>query len=509
MSNTKDSKFQKFKDSFMGWLNEKAIPAFAKFSAQRHMLAIRNGIVSTIPFIIFGAFALLLLNFPLSDDGSLLLKNIMPIALNNMLFYVYSYSMSLMGLYAAFGIGSELGKSYGFSQTTSGLLGAFGFLIWVMPATLGNSWTVAIPIGSLAGTSMFAAIIASVASIEIYHFCRRFNLTIRMPDSVPKAISDSFAIIVPVAIVGLLFGTLRYIVGFDLIDFMSLLLAPLQDIFTDNFGGVVIIVLFVTLFWWFGIHGTAMIEAFARPIWQSSIATNSALYVESAGTADYSQYLHYPEQFLQWFVWIGGAGATLGLVIATLMVAKSKQSKAIAGVCIVPGVFNINEPTIFGFPVMLNPLLFLPFVFIPLIMSGVAAALQPLFGVNMVLQMAWTLPFFLGSYFSSGGDAWAIVISFITFGISVGLWWPFAILYDRNNLKNEGLTISQAKIILAKDKADKREKKLREIEEAKNFSKSSINIKLNILKENYAFQKYDSSLRKLNIIKLKSIRNYN
>lgn len=461
------SSWTKFKDKFNTVLNTKIMPAFAKFSGQRHMLAIRNGIVSTIPFIIFGAFALLILNFPLSSDGSLFLKNLMPAELSNLLFVVYSYSFGLMALYAAFGIGSELGKSYGFSQTTSGLLGAFGFLIWVLPANLGNSWTVAIPIGSLGGSALFAAMFGSVAAIEIMHFTRRFNLNIRMPDSVPTAIADSFALLVPVAIVGLLFGTFRYVVGFDLIGFLIVLLAPLQSFFGDNLGGVMLLILFVTLFWWFGIHGTAMIEAFARPLWQSEIAHNGDLFAQ--GVTDKSQFFMYPEQFLQWFVWIGGAGATLGLVIASLAFAKSKQTRVVAGVSAVPAIFNINEPIIFGFPIMLNPILFLPFVITPIVMALVASGLQAATGTVMVIQTAWTLPFFLGAYFSSGADVWAIFISLITFAISIVMWTPFVIAYDRKLIRDEGYTIKEMNAIIKREKRDKREKKMASIQDAKNL----------------------------------------
>ena len=100
----------------------------------------------------------------------------------------------------------------------------------------------------MGGSALFAAMFGSVVAIEIMHFTRRFNLNIRMPDSVPTAIADSFALLVPVAIVGLLFGTFRYVVGFDLIGFLIVLLAPLQSFFGDNLGGVMLLILFVTLF---------------------------------------------------------------------------------------------------------------------------------------------------------------------------------------------------------------------------------------------------------------------
>ncbi len=431
------SKFKELKVSFNKILNTKILPLFAKIAAQRHLMAIRNGIASVMAFVLVGATALLIVNFPLSgESGGLVLKDLMPVELNNMLFYIYGYSMGLMGLYAAWGIGAELGKSYGFSPVTTGSLSTFAFLLLIVP-TEGSL----IPMGLLGGSSLFGSIIAALISIEIYHLCKRFNITIKMPSSVPKAISDAFAILVPVIIVAILFGVVRYIIGFDLINFMSIMLAPLTSFMTDNFFGVILVIIFVTTFWWMGIHGQAMVETFARSFWQTALDENSAAWLDGETSPPNT----YPEPFLQWFVWIGGAGATLGLIICALLFSKSAHSKAISKSSAVPALFNINEPVIFGFPIMLNPILFIPFLFAPLMMAISGALLMQVFSIHFWIGVSWTLPGPLGAYFATGANYWAILVAFINIGISTLIWYPFFRVFDNQKLKEENLFNTSSK----------------------------------------------------------------
>ena len=124
---------------------------------------------------------------------------------------------------------------------------------------------------------------------------------------------------------------------------------------------------------------------------------------------------------------------------------------------------------------MLNPILFLPFVITPIVMALVASGLQAATGTVMVIQTAWTLPFFLGAYFSSGADVWAIIISLITFAISVVMWAPFVIAYDRKLIRDEGYTVKEMNAIIKREKRDKREKKMASIQNAKKLKDKTFN----------------------------------
>lgn len=409
------------------WFDTTLSPKMAKLANQRHLLAVRNGIVCTIPFVIVGSMALLLLNLPLSGDpADPNLGAVMPIELNHFLMAIYRYSMGAMGLYAAFGISAYLGKHYGFNDILCGMMGVFAYLLWFDYATL--------TINALGGATIFNAMISGLLAVEIYRFCVRFNITIKMPRQVPEAIADSFRIIIPIMFISLLFGGSRFLIGFDINNFLTIAMAPMQNFFTGGFGGVILILIFVHFFWAFGIHGTSIIGSVVRPFWTVAIVANGDWW--NAGMIGEVPYA-FPEQFLQWTVYIGGSGATAGLIIAGLMFSKSKQGKAISAASAVPAIFNINEPAIFGYPIMLNPILMIPFFIVPLVLAPISQILVLIFGIHWVVVAPWTLPAPLGAFFASGAQWPALFIPIITTVIATAIYTPFYIKWDRDNLRME------------------------------------------------------------------------
>lgn len=407
------------------WFDEKLSPKMAKVANQRHLLAVRNGIVCTIPFIIVGSMALLILNFPVSGDpNDPNLGGLMPVELNHFLMAIYRYSMGAMGLFAAFGIGSYLGKHYGFNNALCGMMAIFAYFLWFDYATL--------TINSLGGATIFSAMVSGLLAVEIYRFCIRFNLTIKMPKQVPEAVSDSFKVLVPITLIAVLFGGARWLIGFDINNFLTVAMAPLNSLFNDNLGGVILLVIFVHFFWIFGIHGTSIMGSVVRPFWTIAITANGETWMTGVG-----EFYKYPEQFLQWGVYVGGSGVTLGLILSGLIFGKSKQAKAITRASALPGVFNINEPAIYGYPIMLNPILMVPFFFVPIIVVPVAALLCAILGTHWVVAAPWTLPAPIGAYFASGASWTAIFIPLVTLAIATVIWAPFFIKWDRDMYKLE------------------------------------------------------------------------
>ncbi len=425
MEETKVSKVEQIS----GWFDKKLSPKMQKLANNRHLLAIRNGIVSTIPFIIVGSIGYLMLNIPISnevvDGGNNYLGDILPIEINHFCLAIYRYSMGAMGLYAAFGISAYLGRHYGFNQILCGMMGIFAYLLWFDYSTL--------TINAFGGATIFSAMVSAIAAVEIYRFCVRFNVTIKMPKQVPEAIADSFRIIIPIGIIAILFGGSRYIIGFDINAFLTVAMQPLQEFFTNGFGGVIFLIIFVHFFWAFGIHGTSIIGAVVRPFWTLAIASNA----DWAMGVDGAVYYQFPEQFLQWGVYIGGAGATLGLIICGLLFSKSAQGKAISTASFVPGLFNINEPAIFGYPIMLNPILMIPFFITPLILAPVAQLLVMMFGIHWTAVAPWTLPAPIGAVFSAGAHWQAMFIPIVTLALAVLIYFPFYLKWDRDTYKAE------------------------------------------------------------------------
>ncbi|WP_256941473.1 PTS transporter subunit EIIC, partial [Bacillus cytotoxicus] len=178
----------------------------------------------------------------------------------------------------------------------------------------------------------------------------------------------------------------------------------------------------------------SVVGTVARPLWEVYLGKNSAAVADGASSIPFIA----PEPLYQWFIWIGGSGATLGLVLAMIIFGKSKYSKALSRSCIVPGIFNINEPVIFGLPIVLNPVLIIPFIITPLITATVAYTATAIGLVTPTYIMPpWTLPAPIGAYLATGGDWRAIVLVFINIAISFFIYLPFFKMYDKKMLEVE------------------------------------------------------------------------
>ncbi|ARU91889.1 PTS system cellobiose-specific component IIC [Spiroplasma clarkii] len=413
-----------------GYINNSVVPKMNRFANQRHLVAIRNAVVANIPLIIIGALFLILLNFPIGLKDGDTLGSIMPAKLNTAFLQVYRMTMGLLAVVTSFCIGSELAKSYKMDPTTSGVLSLIGFMMWVGVDVATNT----IKIGALGSNGLFVAIISGILIFEFYRLCKKYNITLRMPRQVPAAVANSFIILIPLAIYALIVMTLRFIVGFDFINDMGKILSPLQSVLNDTLGGTMVIALLITFFWIFGLSGASLVGSIMRPFWTQAIEANADAFLNGSEIP-----YRYPEQFMQWGVWVGGSGATLGLIIAALLLAKSKQVKSIAKTSAIPGIFNINEPVIFGMPIMLNLYLILPFIFVPQIAILVNALWVKIFAIQWVALAPWTLPGPIGAVLSSGVNPFGWVPAVSTIIVSTVVYAPFLIAYDKQILKEEKL----------------------------------------------------------------------
>ncbi|EOP61295.1 PTS system, lactose/cellobiose family IIC component [Bacillus cereus VD136] len=418
-------------NKFVAFLENNLSTPMAKLSEQKHLRAIRDGVVSALPFIIFGSIFLIIAFPPVAADsaiGQWAAKHIAEILIP------YRLTMFIMTLYITFGIGHSLSQSYKLDPLSGGLLSVAAFLFTIGVKMVKDIGFV-LPMTNLGGDGLFVAMIVSIFSVEMIRLCKTKNITIKMPDSVPTSVSRSFEALIPVTMVLFIMTLITVVAGVDLHSLVDKAVAPLIKA-GDTLPGVLIPVFLITFFWSFGIHGVSVVGAVARPVWEVYLANNSSAV--AAGTA----IPHVaPETFFQWFIWIGGSGATLGLVIAMLLTARSTYSKTMARATIVPSIFNINEPVIFGMPIVLNPILIIPFIVTPLIGATVAYIATSIGLVNPTYVMVpWTLPAPIGAYLSTGGDWRAIILVLVNITISVLVYLPFFKMYDQKLLAQESPT---------------------------------------------------------------------
>ncbi|PFN27010.1 PTS sugar transporter subunit IIC [Bacillus cereus] len=416
-------------NKFVTFLDKNLSGPMARLSEQRHLQAIRDGVISALPFIIVGSFFLIVAFPPLPKDSFIsvwALKN------QTSILIPYRLTMFIMSLYIAFGIGYNLAKSYKLDALSGAQLAVCSLLLTLTPELIDKKGFM-LPMTNLGGHGLFVTMIVSILSVEILRFCKKNNVTIKMPEQVPPSVSRSFEALIPAAFVIIMMSLITVVFKVDLHYVVDKLAAPLVKA-GDSYFGVIIPVFLITFFWSFGIHGVSVVGTVARPLWDVYLGKNGEAVASGASHFPFIA----PEPFYQWFIWIGGSGATLGLVLAMIIFGRSKYSKALSRTCIVPGIFNINEPVIFGLPIVLNPILIIPFVITPLVTATIAYAATAMgFVTPTHIMPPWTLPAPIGAYLATGGDWRAIVLVFINITISFLIYLPFFKMYDKNMLKIE------------------------------------------------------------------------
>lgn len=424
-------------EKFMQMIEEKLMPVAHKLSQQRHMRAVRTGIVATLPLTIVGSFFVIFLNLPFDWYAEFIApyKAIIDVP--------FRFTVGILALYACYGIAASLASSYDLDEVGSGMLATVAFLIaTVVPVQVTESVDGVIAsgrymsIGSLSSSSLFGAIVTSIVAVEIYRFMKVKNITIKMPEGVPPEVSNSFGAMLPACVIILLFWVLRHFLNFDISSVLSDLLMPLKDVLAGNslFGGLLTVFL-ITLFWVLGIHGPAILGPVIRPIWDVAIAENMDAFAAGAQATELPNI--FTEQFLQWFVWIGGAGTTLALVVLFLT-SKSKYLKSLGKLSFLPGIFNINEPIIFGAPIVMNPILAIPFILAPLVITTISYFLTVTDIIPMMMaRLPFTMPSPIAAAMSTNFNWLSAVLVIVNFFIALAIYYPFFKMFEKQQLKNE------------------------------------------------------------------------
>lgn len=441
-------------NAFMNVVEEKLMPIAGKVGQNRYLNAIKDGFVYTMPFLIIGSFILLMVNLPFTDKSNVLYMewyaNLMGAYKGDLVqpFYV---SMGIMSLFVSYGIGMSLSNSYGLNGSTGGFLSMYAFLLtsakldWLpVGQAEGASSLFLIPQGGwmpvmdaryLDAKGLFTAIIGGIIAIEIFRLLVQKKFVIKLPDSVPPAIAKSFELLIPIVIVTFLFHAVNVfaIKNFNIMlpEVILKAFAPLLKM-SDSLISVIIIIIITHLLWFAGLHGTNIVVAIINSITLSNLAVNQAAL--QAGEALPKVFAG---GFLDAYVYIGGAGATLGLALA-MAVSKNDHIKSIGKLSVIPAVFNINEPIMFGAPIVMNPLLFIPFVGIPVLNACIAwfATKMNLVG-KIVTLVPWTTPGPIGAFLATNFSVTALLLSCALVALSFFLYLPFLRVYEKTLEESE------------------------------------------------------------------------
>lgn len=435
--------------SFLVFMEKYFLPVSAKIGGQRHLVAIRDSFAVAMPLVLVGSFAVLLNNIWDALDklfGTSMkagLQNTVPwfFELNGMIWWG---TFAIFSLFMVIAVAYRLAKSYDQDGILAGVISLSAFVIQLPQLREINgqaSWGF-ISVADLGVTSLFAAIIIAIVATEIYVKLIKMNFTITMPDSVPPAVARAFTSIIPGAIVLYLFGTIAlvlskntmHIAGIEITNLISLIGALVQAPFMSlgqNLFTILIISLFIPLFWFTGLHGANIMGPVINTVYLPAVLENANALQQGIAMPNLWTSVSWDV-----FVHMGGSGATLALILAIYIASKRDDYRAVAKVSLAPGIFMINEPVIFGLPIVLNPIIFIPFIINPVILTLIAyfATATGLVPATSVI-VPWTTPPVLGAFIATGGSISASILALFNFILAIVMYIPFVILANSTKLK--------------------------------------------------------------------------
>lgn len=419
-----------FYNFLVGIIEKRLAPMAGVIAQQRYVLAIRDGFIVALPFMIVGSFMLVFIFPPISSNTTFqFAKAWLNFSANyrEQLMLPFNMSMGLMTIFISVGVGASLGKQYSLDPITTGLLSLMSFML--VAADLKNG---ALSMQYFSGQGIFTALLCSIYATEVYRWLKKRNITIKLPEQVPPGVSRSFEVLIPVIVIMITLHPLNLFIehatGMILPEAIMAMLKPLVAA-SDSLLAVILAVLLCQILWFAGIHGTMIVTGIMNPFWMANLASNQAAL--AAGEA-------IPHTFVQgfWdhFLFIGGVGSTLPLAIL-LIRSRAAHLRTIGRMGFVPGLFNINEPILFGAPIIMNPILFIPFVFIPVINAILAWYAIDLGLVEKVVMMtAWTTPAPIGASWATNWAIAPVILCFICMAIAALMYYPFVKAYEKTLL---------------------------------------------------------------------------
>ncbi|MGI6155102.1 MAG: lactose-specific PTS transporter subunit EIIC [Enterococcus lemanii] len=416
---------------------EKGKPFFEKVSRNIYLRAIRDGFIAGMPVILFSSVFLLIAYVP-NIFGYAWPSNIEAFIMKP-----YGYTMGIIALLVAGTTAKSLTdamnrklESTNQINFLSTMLAAISGLLLLSSDSIDGGFAN----GFLGTKGLLTAFLAAFITVNIYHFCVKNNVTIRMPEEVPPNISQVFKDVIPFALSILSLYALdvifRSFLGGGVAEGIGKFFEPLFTA-ADGYLGITIIFGAYALFWFVGIHGPSIVEPAIAAITYANIETNFQLL--QAGEHANKILTSGTQMFI---VTMGGTGATLVVPFMFMWLTKSKRNKAIGRASVVPTFFGVNEPILFGAPIVLNPIFFVPFVLTPIVNVWVFKFFVDVLGMNSFsVNLPWTTPGPLGIIMGTGFGLWSFVLAIALIAIDVVIYYPFVRVYDEQVLAEEKLNV--------------------------------------------------------------------
>lgn len=350
-------------NKFMNMMEKYLVPLANKISANRYLKTISNGSMALLGVIMLGSLFTVVSSITWDPYQSFLTST----GLGTLFSYVPDYTIDLLALYMAFSIGYQGAKIFeiGDKAFNAGAISLVCFLLLTPINATALEGSTFLDIAYLGAKGVFVALITGIITVKILELFVKKNFTIKMPNGVPSMVMESFSALVPAAVIVFVFALIK--LGFANTSFetannfiYTMLQTPIQSL-TGSLPAFLVLILIAQLLWFFGVHGSMTVLPILFPVFLGYLAENTAA-VEAGGIAP--NVINFG---LYDLACLGGCGATIGLVIVMFFFSKSKRYKAFSKLVLPCGLFGVNEPVVFGMPLMLNVMMLIPFLLTPLV----------------------------------------------------------------------------------------------------------------------------------------------
>ena len=422
-------------NGFLEKLEEKMLPIVAWVQSNKYLSAIQYGMTCLMPLLMVGAFCSVISDLPITAY-----QNFMAGIFGNFWYewnwnYVNVATIGISGLVVVVAVTYELARQDKINTMPAVIVALSSYFMILAFSEDGTGFL----FGEFGASNLFLALIVAIVTEFIYALCIKKNVIVRMPEAVPTFVSQQFAAVIPACICILLFLIVRVIVmntDFGSVSNLiyTILQAPIADMGTSYMGTIVCTIL-NSLIWMFGIHGTNVVFAVWLPLWQAARAANLEVFIQNA--AAIRPYIA-TDSFGDMIIFLTGTGLTLPLVLEMIFMGKSARLKVIGKTGLIPGIFNVNEPIIFGLPIVLNPIMLIPFIVSPVTCVSIAyfAMKMGIVPRPTGVPVPWTMPAPFGGVLMTNSLAGGI-LQIVLLLISGIIYYPFIKVLDRQYIREE------------------------------------------------------------------------
>lgn len=420
-------------DKFVKFMEEKFVPIANKISNNLYLKAISTGAMSLLGIIMLGSLFTVVSTIAWGPYQNFLTST----GIGTLLSYIPDFTIDLLALYMAFSIAYNGAKIFGIDKQAlnCGLISVASFVLLTPLNTTALEGATFLDVSFLGAKGVFCALIVALISVKIMQFFVNRNIVIKMPEGVPTRVTESFTALVPAVVIIILFGLIK--LGFAATSFetangfiYAMLQKPLQAL-TGTLPAFLLLIIVAQILWFFGIHGSMTVLPILFPIFLGYLAENTAAVEAGKVVPNAINFGLYD------LACLGGCGATIGLVIVMFFFAKSERYKAFSKVVLPCGLFGVNEPVVFGMPLMLNFIMIIPFLLTPIVIVSLGYLLIQIGVITPTIGVlgAGSLPPFIHGL-AQGSLSFGIYEIFATI-LSMIMYYPFFKIIDNQAVKEE------------------------------------------------------------------------